>query len=176
MFGFQRFWNEAQAAAMMCWTRPKAAIRRCDPTNSCGSVTLQSLNHEQQRAVVDRCADKLLTSHGLRSLAPDDPAYIGISVDRRSNATAHSSRNGLGLADRAVCQRTCAGLSQSDASAFRIYCHCFNIWTHTESAASARFLMAMRRSPRMAASRKHGASRKCCEFGGQLRIIRHYKG
>ena len=35
------------------------------------------LDADQQRAVVDACARHLLTSHGLRSLAPDDPAYIG---------------------------------------------------------------------------------------------------
>ncbi|MGH2591910.1 MAG: amylo-alpha-1,6-glucosidase, partial [Anaerolineae bacterium] len=35
------------------------------------------LDADQQRAVVDVCARHLLTSHGLRSLAPDDPAYIG---------------------------------------------------------------------------------------------------
>lgn len=35
------------------------------------------LTHEQQRAVVDLCARELLTSFGLRSLAPHDPQYRG---------------------------------------------------------------------------------------------------
>jgi glycogen debranching enzyme len=35
------------------------------------------LSPEQQRSVVDVCAQRLLTSHGLRSLAADDPAFIG---------------------------------------------------------------------------------------------------
>ncbi|MFN8373998.1 MAG: amylo-alpha-1,6-glucosidase [Anaerolineae bacterium] len=41
------------------------------------SLPYSPLTHEQQKAVVDACALHLLTSHGLRSLAPDDPAYIG---------------------------------------------------------------------------------------------------
>jgi predicted glycogen debranching enzyme len=35
------------------------------------------LSHAQQKAVVDRVARQLLTSHGLRSLAPDHPDYKG---------------------------------------------------------------------------------------------------
>jgi glycogen debranching enzyme len=35
------------------------------------------LTDKQQKAVVNACARHLLTSHGLRSLAPFDPAYIG---------------------------------------------------------------------------------------------------
>ena len=34
-------------------------------------------HYEQQRAVVDTCGRHLLTSHGLRSLSPDDPQYRG---------------------------------------------------------------------------------------------------
>lgn len=35
------------------------------------------LTAEQQRSVVDACARHLLTAHGLRSLSPDDAAYVG---------------------------------------------------------------------------------------------------
>jgi glycogen debranching enzyme len=31
-----------------------------------------------ERAIVDRCGTELLTSLGLRSLSPDDPAYLGL--------------------------------------------------------------------------------------------------
>jgi predicted glycogen debranching enzyme len=41
------------------------------------SLPLSPLNADQQRAVVDICAKKLLTSFGLRSLAQSDPAYQG---------------------------------------------------------------------------------------------------
>ena len=36
-----------------------------------------SLSKQQQQAVVDTCAAHLLTSHGMRSLAPTHPDYIG---------------------------------------------------------------------------------------------------
>jgi predicted glycogen debranching enzyme len=35
------------------------------------------LNQQQQRQIVDRCGQLLLTSYGLRSLAPNDPQYQG---------------------------------------------------------------------------------------------------
>lgn len=41
------------------------------------SLPHSPLNAKQQKAVVDTCARTLLTSHGLRSLAPDQPGYIG---------------------------------------------------------------------------------------------------
>lgn len=41
------------------------------------SLSYSPLPADQQKAVVDICARKLLTSHGLRSLAADDPDYIG---------------------------------------------------------------------------------------------------
>jgi glycogen debranching enzyme len=41
------------------------------------SLPHSPLTTAQQRAIVDVCARHLLTSHGLRSLAPGDPAYIG---------------------------------------------------------------------------------------------------
>jgi glycogen debranching enzyme len=48
------------------------------------------LNPQQQKAVVDACAHHLLTPHGLRSLAPDDPAYIGhYGGDRRTRDAAY---------------------------------------------------------------------------------------
>jgi len=39
---------------------------------------------EQQRSVVDACARHLLTAHGLRSLSPDDKAYIGTYTGDRT--------------------------------------------------------------------------------------------
>jgi predicted glycogen debranching enzyme len=37
----------------------------------------QLFSQSQQRRIVDRCAQKLLTSYGLRSLSPDHPQYQG---------------------------------------------------------------------------------------------------
>ena len=54
------------------------------------SLPHSPLSAEQQRAVVDACARHLLTSHGLRSLAPSDPAYIGrYGGDRRQRDAAY---------------------------------------------------------------------------------------
>lgn len=48
------------------------------------------LTPEQQRAVVDAVARRLLTSYGLRSLAPGDPSYRGRHEgDQRSRVTAY---------------------------------------------------------------------------------------
>ena len=41
------------------------------------SLPFSPLGRERQRGVVDACARHLLTSHGLRSLAPGDPRYRG---------------------------------------------------------------------------------------------------
>ena len=46
------------------------------------------LNAAQAAAVVDVCARHLLTSHGLRSLAPDHPEYIGVYGGNRHTRDA----------------------------------------------------------------------------------------
>ncbi len=54
------------------------------------SLPHSALSPEQQKAVVDACARHLLTSHGLRSLAPGDPAYTGhYGGDRRTRDAAY---------------------------------------------------------------------------------------
>ena len=57
------------------------------------SLPYSPLSPVQQRAVVDACAGRLLTSHGLRSLSPDDPAYEGhYGGDRRQrDADPHNT-------------------------------------------------------------------------------------
>src|SRR3989441_9211909 len=49
------------------------------PCNQIFAVSLPEspLTPEQQRAVVDVCARRLVTSHGLRSLAQEEPGYQG---------------------------------------------------------------------------------------------------
>jgi len=76
--GFARFWNEETDYCYDVLDGPDGD----DPTlrpNQLFPVSLphSPLTQEQGRAVVDACARHLLTSHGLRSLAPDDPAYVG---------------------------------------------------------------------------------------------------
>jgi predicted glycogen debranching enzyme len=76
--GFARFWNEAAGYCYDVLDGPEGD----DPALRPNQLLAVSLPHsplpeEQQRAVVDVCARHLLTSHGLRSLAPGDPAYVG---------------------------------------------------------------------------------------------------
>jgi predicted glycogen debranching enzyme len=74
--GFARFWNPS---AGYCYdvldgpNGPEATLR----PNQLFAVSLphSPLTSEQQRAVVEVCARKLLTSLGLRTLPPDDPNY-----------------------------------------------------------------------------------------------------
>ena len=61
---------------------PVETGKRCDRSlrpNQIFSVSLPFplLDDDQAKAVVDVCDRHLLTSHGLRSLAEGDPAYIG---------------------------------------------------------------------------------------------------
>ncbi|WP_017300445.1 amylo-alpha-1,6-glucosidase [Nodosilinea nodulosa] len=81
--GFQRFWNSELG---YCYdvldgpTGPDPALR----PNQIFAVALPDLalgepclSLDQQRAVVDVVAQRLLTSHGLRSLDPSHPSYHG---------------------------------------------------------------------------------------------------
>lgn len=78
--GFQRFWQGAYCYDVL--DGPKGNDGSLRP-NQIFAVSLTGgdsaalLTPEQQRAVVDVCDRELLTSHGLRSLAPSHPQYIG---------------------------------------------------------------------------------------------------
>jgi len=76
--GFDRFWNEAAGACHDVIDGPAGADSTLRP-NQIFAVSLAAspLSAERQRRVVDVCARQLLTSFGLRSLAPGDPAYTG---------------------------------------------------------------------------------------------------
>ncbi len=76
--GFARFWNRETGYCYDLVDGPQGD----DPALRPNQLLAVSLPHsplapEHQRAVVDACARHLLTSHGLRSLAPEDPAYRG---------------------------------------------------------------------------------------------------
>lgn len=76
--GFARFWNGAAGYCYDVIDGPAGNDAALRP-NQLLAVSLphSPLSSAQQRAVVDACARRLLTSHGLRSLSPDDPAYVG---------------------------------------------------------------------------------------------------
>jgi predicted glycogen debranching enzyme len=82
-FSFSRFWNAAEACLydVIDVDGGASADARVRP-NQIIAVALPycALSPEQMRAVVDCCGRELLTSHGLRSLSPREPGYIGAYV------------------------------------------------------------------------------------------------
>jgi predicted glycogen debranching enzyme len=76
--GFVRFWNDERGYLYDVIDGPTGNDAALRPNQLLAvALTHSALDAARQRAVVDVCARHLLTSHGLRSLAPDDPAYVG---------------------------------------------------------------------------------------------------
>ncbi len=76
---FQKFWNEERGCCFDVIEVPGAGNDAALRPNQLLAVSLPvtPLTEEQQKSVVDVCAQHLLTSYGLRSLAPGDPGYQG---------------------------------------------------------------------------------------------------
>ncbi|MEO1067640.1 MAG: amylo-alpha-1,6-glucosidase, partial [Cyanobacteria bacterium J06638_6] len=81
--GFQRFWCQAEGYCYDLLDGPNGNDAALRP-NQIFAVALPvpalgepCLPLDQQRAVVDRVAQRLVTSHGLRSLDPAHPGYQG---------------------------------------------------------------------------------------------------
>jgi glycogen debranching enzyme len=75
---FKRFWNPSLGYCYDVLDGPEGDDASLRP-NQIFAVSLPEspLNAAQQKGVVDICGRALLTSHGLRSLAPEDPQYQG---------------------------------------------------------------------------------------------------
>jgi glycogen debranching enzyme len=75
---FQGFWNPSTGCCYDTIDGPKGDDAALRP-NQIFAVSLpySPLSAVRQRAIVDRCSAKLLTSCGLRSLTPGDPNYHG---------------------------------------------------------------------------------------------------
>ena len=76
--GFTRFWNDALGYCYDVLDGPQGHDDSLRP-NQIFTVSLPAspLTSVQQQGVVESCARFLLTSHGLRSLAPNHPQYQG---------------------------------------------------------------------------------------------------
>jgi predicted glycogen debranching enzyme len=76
---FQKFWNAQRNCCFDVIDSPGIGNDAALRPNQIFAVSLpiSPLTPEQQKAVVDVCARSLLTSHGLRSLAPGEPGYGG---------------------------------------------------------------------------------------------------
>ncbi|MDT8321365.1 MAG: amylo-alpha-1,6-glucosidase [Xanthomonadales bacterium] len=82
---FPRFWNPPRGALFDVIDGPEGDFgqdgQRYDGRLRPNQILAVSLPHSpldpaRQKAVVDACARELLTSHGLRSLAPGEPGYV----------------------------------------------------------------------------------------------------
>ncbi len=75
---FSKFWNEADGCCFDVIDTPAGKDASIRP-NQIFAVALpfSPLTKEQQRKVVSVCARQLLTSYGLRTLAPGEPNYFG---------------------------------------------------------------------------------------------------
>jgi predicted glycogen debranching enzyme len=76
--GFGRFWNPARGFLYDVLDGPAGSEGALRPNQLFAvSLTQSALSSERQRAVVDACARALVTTYGLRTLAPDEPGYCG---------------------------------------------------------------------------------------------------
>jgi len=76
--GFEKFWNAPQGCCFDVIDGP-SGNEACIRPNQIFAVSLPEspLSPQQQSAVVEVCARRLLTSFGLRSLAPAETGYAG---------------------------------------------------------------------------------------------------
>jgi len=76
---FQKFWNEERGCCFDVIETPSVGNDAALRPNQLLAVSLPvtPLTEEQQKSVVDVCAQHLLTSYGLRSLAPGERGYQG---------------------------------------------------------------------------------------------------
>jgi predicted glycogen debranching enzyme len=90
---FRKFWNTERASCYDVIDSPGIGNDASFRPNQIFAVSLpvSPLSFEQQKAVVDNCARHLLTSFGLRSLAPGEPGYAGHYVGgaRERDAVYH---------------------------------------------------------------------------------------
>lgn len=77
--GYGRYWNAEMGYCFDVLDCPDDEDDLSLRPNQIFAVSLQNspLTPEQQRSVVDTCGRLLVTAHGLRSLSPQDSAYIG---------------------------------------------------------------------------------------------------
>jgi predicted glycogen debranching enzyme len=77
---FAKFWNSGANCCYDVIEAPRIGNHASLRPNQIFAVSLPQspLSPEQQKAVVDVCARRLVTSHGLRSLAQGEPGYQGL--------------------------------------------------------------------------------------------------
>lgn len=77
--GFDRFWYDKMGYCYDVVDGPDGNEGNLRPNQLLAiSLPYSPLTAAQQRSALDACARHLLTAHGLRTLSPDDAAYIGV--------------------------------------------------------------------------------------------------
>jgi predicted glycogen debranching enzyme len=126
--GFQKFWNAERGCCFDVIDSPAIGNDASLRPNQIFAVSLPvtPLTAEQQKSVVNLCAQRLLTSYGLCSLAPGESAYQGHYI------------GGPGERDAAYHQGTAWGwlLGPFALAHFRVY---------NDRAAALRFLQPLGR-------------------------------
>jgi hypothetical protein len=157
--GFQRFWNDDLGYCYDVLDGPDGHDDALRP-NQLFAVSLPhtTLSATRQRAIVDICARHLLTSHGLRSLAPDHPDYRGrYGGDQKERDGAYHQGTVwswlIGPFVSAHLRSTRIRYAPAHSSS-----RCCAISSPTALAASAKSSTAIRRSRPVAAPRRPGAS------------------
>ena len=75
---FNRFWNKETDYCFDVIDGPEGNDHSLRPNQLLAvSLAESPLSTDQQKRVVEICEKKLLTTHGLRTLSPDDPRYCG---------------------------------------------------------------------------------------------------
>ena len=77
--GFQRFWNPRLGFCFDVIDGPSGSPEACLRPNQLLALSLPEplLGQDQAASVLRICGQRLLTRHGLRTLDPADPAYVG---------------------------------------------------------------------------------------------------
>ena len=160
-----------RAAISTTWSTARTATtRRSARTRSSRSrSTIRCSTRSAGSRSSTRSRERLLTPVGLRSLAPGEPGLQAALFRRSARARRRlSPGHGVGLADRPVHRRLAQDPSRRHARRARLPRRLRAASRRSRrSARSARSSTPSRRSRRAAASRRPGASPKCCAAAPQ---------
>lgn len=86
---YRRFWNATRNYCYDVIDAPQGDDPALRPNQLMAiSLAHSPLTADQQKSILNACWRRLLTSHGLRSLAPEEPAYVGTYGGNRQKRDA----------------------------------------------------------------------------------------
>jgi len=97
--GFARFWNPARRCLYDVLDGPHGDDGSLRPNQLLAvSLAPSPVPEGQRRSIVERCAEHLLTSMGMRTLAPEDAGYHGAYEDGAADQASRDARYHQGTA------------------------------------------------------------------------------